>query len=270
MLVNVGDRESDIYDYFHTAQKYDQKVLVRAHYNREIEDSEERMIDYIMSQPVSGIVELKVEKSKERESRIAKISLRYGSVLLNVPRRKHNLESFEKVRVNVIIAREEAELESPINWILITNLEVASYDSACEKLNWYSIRWQIEVFHKLLKSGCKIEKRQFGSVEKIKKYLSVDSIVAWKLLYLTMCGRGVEDLPCTNLFSDLEYTAIYCFVNKSKELPSEIPSLKDMKNMIASLGGFLGRKSDGEPGIKVMWRGLSKVSIIVEAWKMFR
>lgn len=273
ILVNVGDRESDIYEYFHEAQKLNQSVLVRAHYNRKIKDSNSKMIDYISEKDSTGILELEIPKTKNRKERIAKLSVKFAEVELIPPKNKYNKNELNNIKVNVIIAKEieEVEADTAINWILLTNIKINNFQEACEKLNWYSIRWQIETFHKILKSGCKVEKRRFGNVENIKKYLALDSIIAWKIFSLTMLNReeSKESEKCNEIFEEEEWKVLHCYINKTKELPSEIPSLKEVKMYIAKLGGFLGRKGDGGPGITIMWRGLTKLATLVEAWKLF-
>lgn len=266
-LVNIGDRESDIFEYFYEAKKLNQKVLVRAHHNRKVKDNELKMIEYVSATPEKGIMELELPKTNERDSRIAKISIKFSEVELLANKGKYNYSQLEPIKLNLIIAKEESNVENPIKWILLTNLDVNNFEEACEKLNWYSIRWQIEVFHKVLKSGCKVEKKRLGNVENIKKYLTLDSIVAWKILYVTMIDRQNEKLS-TEIFSKLEWEILYRFVKKTKEKPQTLPTIGEFKVYLAKLGGFLGRKNDGDPGIQVIWKGLSKFSTILETWQL--
>lgn len=272
MLVNIGDREIDIYEYFQEAEELNQKVLARTHYDRKICESENRMIEYILEQKSTGEITVEVKKNETRSKRTAVLEVRFAKVTLKPPK-KYAGKALREIAVTIIIAKEiikEKDIKfEPINWILTTNMEISNFENACEKIGWYSIRWQIEVFHKILKSGCKIEERRLGTAETLMKYLSLDSIVALRILNLTMSESNDKEFLCTEEFSYEEWQALDCFENKTKELREEPPTLKEIKMSIAKLGGFLGRKGDGKPGIIVMWRGLQKLAVIVEAWKCF-
>jgi len=274
LVVNVADRESDIYDFFREAINKNQEVLIRASHNRKIElldSSEKKLFDFIETQSCKGEYEVKVPKNSKRKSYNAKLEIRYEKVIISPPK-KRSKENLENIELTIILAIEKnpPNNQKPIKWILLTTLEVKSLLSACEKVKWYSYRWQIEVFHKILKSGCKIEKVQLGDIKKIIKFILISSIIAWRIFYLSMLGRNIEgELPCDIIFETYEWNAIYCYSKKSKKLPDEVPSLNELKLMIAKLGGFTARKSDGEPGPQVMWRGLEKMSQIADAWMIF-
>lgn len=229
------------------------------------------MINYIEGKEVSGTFTLEISKSKKSEKRIAELSVRFSECTLTPPKKNYNSDELQDVKVNVILAKEEVYNENvePISWILVTNTEVKNFEEALERINWYTCRWQIETFHKILKSGCNVEKTRFREVERIKKNIALDSIISWKILNLTMAERNNEKTICTEVFTEEEWKVLYFFEHKTKELPSEIPDLKSMKRYLAKLGGFLGRKGDGEPGITVIWRGMKKLSTLVEAWSLF-
>jgi len=150
--------------------------------------------------------------------------------------------------------------------MLLTTLEVKDFEQACEKLIWYTKRWGIEIYHRTLKSGCKIENRQLGNVERLETCLAIDMVVAWRIYHLTKLGRETPDLPCTVFFEDSEWQALVCFVHKIPIPPEKPPSLKEAVRMVASLGGFLGRKSDGEPGTQTTWLGLQRLDDITAMW----
>ena len=114
-----------------------------------------------------------------------------------------------------------------------------------------------------------MEERQFDTVENIKRYLAVDDVVAWRVLYLTMVGRQTPDMPCTAIFDAHEWQALYCFIHKTNTPPDDPPTLKQVTRWIAQLGGFLGRKGDGDPGVTVLWRGLQRLHDIAGTWSIF-
>ncbi len=138
-------------------------------------------------------------------------------------------------------------------------------EQACTCLAWYACRWVIETYHKVLKSGCRVEERQFGDAENIQRFLALDAVVTWRVLYLTMLGRDQPDLPCTVILAPNEWQALVCFIRKIRQPPQDTPSLKQATRWIAQLGGFLGRKSDGFPGPMAIWQGLQRFLDIAEA-----
>lgn len=156
-----------------------------------------------------------------------------------------------------------------ISWLLLTTVRVDSFETACERVQWYTCRWLIEVYHKVLKSGCRVEERQFAFADRIERYLALDSVIAWRVLFLTMIGRELPNLPCTAILEAHEWQALYCFIHKTPIPPLEPPSLQLAVGWIAQLGGFLGRKRDGAPGPIVVWRGLQRLSDLAIAWQLF-
>ena len=173
--------------------------------------------------------------------------------------------------VAAVFAREEtppAGVEA-VSWLLLTTVAVQTLADACERVQWYTCRWLVELYHKVLKSGCQVEERQFADVEPLKRYLALDGIVAWRVLFLTMVGREVPNMSCTAILAAYEWQALYCFTYKTSVPPTEPPSLRQATRWIAQLGGFLGRKGDGEPGVTVVWRGLQRLHDIAAAWLLF-
>ena len=135
---------------------------------------------------------------------------------------------------------------------------------------WYTRPWGIEVFHRTLKSGCKIEERQLGNSHRIEACLAIDLVVAWRLYYLTKLGREIPDVPCTVFFEEHEWRALVTFHQKvpaSPEAPP--PTLREATRMVAGLGGFLGRKGDGEPGTQTLWRGIQRLDDLSAMWTIF-
>jgi len=179
--------------------------------------------------------------------------------------------SQEQVRLWAVQARETnppAGVEA-LDWTLLTTLEVVSLAQAVEKLAWYALRWQIEVYHRTLKSGCRIEQRQLGSAARLETCLAIDLIVAWRISQLARLGRELPDLPCTVFFEEAEWKALVSFVTQSYVPPSQPPTIRQAMCMVAGLGGFLGRKGDGEPGTKTLWLGLQRLDDITVAWCAF-
>jgi hypothetical protein len=133
---------------------------------------------------------------------------------------------------------------------------------------WYSCRWVIEMFHRVLKSGCRIEERQFDDFDNIQRFLAVDSVVAWRVLYLTLLSREVPEMSCAALFEAYEWQALYCFVHKTVKFPDVPPTLAEVVRWIARLGGFVA-SSKHQPGTTVLWQGLQRLTDISQAWLLF-
>ena len=124
--------------------------------------------------------------------------------------------------------------------------------------------WNIEVFFKILKSGCEVEELQLQTLDRLKPCLALYIIITWRILSMTMLGRSCPDMPCTAVFDDEEWHAVYRVVHRSP--PPEIPpNLNAMIRMVASLGGFLNRKGDGHPGAQTIWIGLQRTKDFVIA-----
>lgn len=267
-LISVADREADIYEFFHLALKdpCGAQLLVRAEHNRLLADGQGRLWEHMAKQPVAGTAVLNVPRQGKRAPREARLEVRFGRVKLTPPSRK--LE-FKELDITAIVAQEidcRQGIE-PLEWMLLTTIAVENFDEAVEKLSWYAKRWGIEVYHRTLKSGCKIEERQLGSADRLEACLAIDMVVAWRIFHLTKLGRETPDVPCSVFFEEAEWKALYCFVRQDPKPPDQPPTLKEAVRMVAGLGGFLGRRSDGEPGTKSLWLGIQRLDDIAATWK---
>ncbi len=269
-VVSVGDREADVYELFALSQTLSQDLLVRASWNRKVEHPENYLWSFLESQPVAGQLTITIPRKGNQPARQAELSIRYASVTLHPPKRPKPVE-LAPITLWAVLAHEDHPPEGAeaVSWLLLTSTSVNSFQEACQRIQWYSCRWLIEIFHKVLKSGCRIEERQFSTAENIKRYLAVDNVVAWRVLYLTMLGRETPDIPCTAILEAHEWQALYCFVHKTNTPPDQPPDLRQATRWIAQLGGFLGRKGDGHPGVTVLWRGLHRLNDIAQFWSIF-
>ena len=153
--------------------------------------------------------------------------------------------------------------------MLVSDLEVNSFEQACELLRWYSFRWLIERYHYTLKSGCHIEDLQLETADRIRRSVATYAIVAWRLLWLTYEARVNPEQSCELVFESFEWQSLFCSIhNNKKRLPKKPPTLQQVIRWIAQLGGFLGRRHDGLPGVKVLWRGLTRLHDIAHSWHL--
>lgn len=267
-LISVADRESDIYELFHLAlnDPWGAQLLVRAEHDRLLADGQGRLWEHMAKQPVAGTEVLSLPRQGKRAPRQARLEVRFARVKLTPPSRK--LE-FNELDITAIVAQEIdcPQGVEPLQWMLLTTMTVENFDQAVEKLSWYAKRWGIEVFHRTMKSGCKIEERQLGSADRIETCLAIDMVVAWRIFHLTKLGRETPEVPCSVFFEAAEWKALYCFVRQDPKPPDQPPTLREAVRMVASLGGFLGRRSDGEPGTKSLWLGIQRLDDIAATWK---
>ena len=262
--VYVADRESDIYELFAEAeqQKNPADFLIRASHDRIVLD-DSRLSEELAHAAVLGEATFELPSTHSRKCQPVTQHLKAVRVNLRPPKKKAHLPS---IAVTVVLAQEvrPPKGEKPITWILLTNLPVTTGDQVLEKLHWYLCRWQIEIFFRILKSGCKVEKLQLECTERLQPALAMYMIIAWRVLYLTYLGRECPDLPCDLVFDTKEWQAIH-LVSTKTQAPEQVPSLNTILRMIASMGGFLARKGDGEPGPKTIWIGLQRTRDFVLA-----
>jgi len=268
-LVSVGDRESDIYELFREALGEAQGpwLLIRAERDRLLAEGQEHLWRWVAQQPAAGLQEIQVPRRGVRPARVARLELRFARVTLQPPKGKKQLGV---LTLWAVLAQER---EAPpgvqaLRWMLLTTCPVDSFEAACQKLRWYTFRWGIEVYHRTLKSGCQIEQRQLGAADRIEACLAIDLVVGWRIFHLAKLGRETPDVPCTVYFEEAEWKALVTYVTHNPTPPEQPPSLREAMRMVATLGGFLGRKGDGEPGTQTLWLGLQCLDTITTMWKI--
>ena len=263
-VVSVGDREADIYELFLLAQKdrLHPKLLVRAEQDRRLQDSDANLWRYMQSQAVAGKRELDLPRTKRRAARHCVLEVRFAPVELRAPKRNPSLQPLRVWAVYVKELNPPSPKEA-IEWMLLTTLEVNNYEQAVEKIDWYSKRWGIEEYHKTLKSVCRIEDRQLGDRTVWQNCLAIDLVVAWRIEHIKKLARTQPQAPCTITFDEQEWQAVFALQRPKLPLPSTPPSVREITRLTAELGGFLGRKSDGEPGSITLARGLQRLHDIV-------
>lgn len=285
LVVTICDRECDFYDFFKSANDKGAAVVVRASQNRTVnktsryaEKEVEKLREFIERQPLSGTYQVEVsalEKTKHckgRTARTADIEVRFAKYVLNPPRNhpEHKTGRLSDIDMYAVYAREKdpPEGEDALDWMLLCNLPVESFKEACERVRWYSLRWRIEMYFKVLKSGFRVESCRLATADRLTRYLTVMSIIAWRLFSITLIARTEPDRPCTDLLSHMEWTVLYRKAHANKTPPKQPPKMRDVVISIAKLGGYLARKSDGPPGTLAMWRGWKRLADLVDGWRL--
>lgn len=272
-VITVCDREADIYEMFAFARTKNAPLLVRASSDRALLDVEARKLwPKVTGQPVVGYLTVHLVGNNTRRARQATVSVRFVSVTLRPPWRPNGLK-LPAITLNAVFVREEdppADVDEPIEWLLLTNTAVASFEEAQQVIGWYCCRWQIEVFHKVLKSGCRVEDCRLQTADRLQSFVALMSVIGWRLHWMTYINRCQPDLPCTAVLTTIEWEALYMRIHKSKRLPDTVPTVHQTVRWIARLGGFLGRKSDGEPGVTTLWRGWQRLQDLAATWEIVK
>ncbi len=278
-IVTVCDREGDIYDLFKIALEDKNFVLIRARQDRLInkeslysKKSGQKLWSFAKSLPRKGEIKISIPAKDNIPARVAVLDISYGDFTMNPPRNNIKLktENLPNLKLSLLYIKEQQASggEEQLEWLLLTNLTINNFDEAVEKVKWYGLRWRIEVFHKILKSGLHVEQCRLGTAERLIRYLTVMSIIAWRIFFITLIAREDPNIPCTTLLSEEEWKILYVKIKKTKTYPSTTPTIREAVVWIAQLGGFLARKNDGEPGPIVLWRGWKRLFDLTEGWNM--
>jgi hypothetical protein len=284
-LVTVCDREADLYDFFKLSHQIGAPVLVRANADRIInrhsryaEQGVVKLWELRRQQPETGSYTADIPKRShtphctERDARTATVTVRFGSFCLNPPRNhpKRHTEHLPDIEMNAIDVLEHhpPDGEEPVEWMLLTNLPVGSCEEADEKVQWYCLRWRIDMDFNVVKSGFRVEACRLGHAKRLARYLTVMSIVAWRLFMITLIARTDPTVPCSTLLADHEWKVLYLKTNKNKTVPKKPPCIGDVIIWMAKLGGYLARRSDGPPGTITLWRGWKRLADLTEGWNL--
>lgn len=276
----VADREGDIFELMQGCINKNLEFIIRSTHNRVVGEKKKRwgteknaneyLLDYVAKQESQAQIEIEVRDQKTKRKRVANLDMRFCEVVFPAPwRLDHSVDGpsqknktrakNSRPKVNSYIV-EVKELKPPkgshrVHWRLITSMQVSSVKQAKEIIEFYKTRWTIEIYHRVLKSGCKVEDCRLKTFKRLQRYLTLQSIIAWRLLWMTRISRHTPKVSCEKLFSQEEWQALYRIANKTKRLPKTPPTIRETIRWLAQLGGFLSRTSDGEPGITVIWRG---------------
>src|SRR4030043_919016 len=190
MLLSVGDREADVYQLFELAlsDPIGPKLLIRAQQDRLLAEGQGHLWEKMAEQEVSGIQEIEVPRQKNRPARVARLEGRFAQVTLRSPK---NEKGCRELTLWAIWAREigESTKAAGIEWMLLTPVPVHTFQDAIEKLAGYTSRWGVEIYHRTLKRGWKVEERQLGTADRIETCLAIDMDVAWRIFHLAKLGR---------------------------------------------------------------------------------
>lgn len=242
-FVSIGDREADVYDLLAAARPEGVELLIRASWDRCVQAPERYVWATVAAQPVLEHLILTVPRRGAQPGREATLALRCCPLTLSPPRHRKS----ERLPEVSLWAVQVAEIDppaavEPIAWLLLTTVSVSTVADAIERVAWYACRWGIEVWHRILKSGCRIEARQLATGERLQRCLTLYSVIAWRVFYAIMLARAVPEMSCDVLLEIEEWQALYCAIHHCPIPPDRPPTLGEAVRWIAQLGG-LDRKS---------------------------
>jgi len=294
-FVCVADSEADIYELLVEGQAESRKLdwIVRACRNRsmgggdakdtentELAAAEKHVREHVLSQDVLFRQSIKVRGRKAkitcdrrsrrqpRRSRTAEVEVHAGRVTLRPPWRPDR--KLPQVAVNVVLVLEinPPADDVPVEWMLLTSLPIDDAEQVRQVIQYYCVRWMIEIVFRTLKSGCRVEGRRFEHVDRFLPCLAVYLIVTWRTLYVCHLSRAFPKISCETLFEPGEWKSV-CRVSSRQPAPSQPPSLSAMVRMVAQLGGYVNRKRNAEPGPQTVWLGLQRLHDIALCWQLF-
>ena len=267
-LISIGDRESDVYELFleATQDPNGPGLLVRMNRSAARKVGRVPLWQYMGKRQVDGTIPLHIPHSGSRKARDTVLDVRFAEVELKPPNR---LKRHGPIPAWVVYVREQRRCvadSSPIEWMLLTTVEVRTFEEAQQRVQWYGRRWGIEVYHRTLKSGCRIEDRYLDPASGLKACIGIDMVVAWRVFHLTMLSRETPDAPCTVFFTEEEWQALCIYTSKNPVPPKQPPTTAQATRLVGSMGGHLGRNADGPPGTKSLWRGLQRLEPATEMY----
>jgi hypothetical protein len=270
-VITVCDREADIYEFFVEAKEH--PFVIRVAQNRRIEETQRNLRTLMNTSPVAGEFTLEVPARPQLPAREAHLQVHFAPTTLSPPYRPvlpetENLPTVESYLVWVVEPHPPDGI-APLDWLLLTNVEVSNFSEALQRIHWYTQRWHIEVYFKVLKSGTKVEQTRLQTKDRLLRYIALLSVIAWRLYWMTLLNRHVPEADCTQVVTENEWRALYALTHKTRTFPKKTPTVAQVVLWIAKLGGFLGRKSDGPPGVTVLWRGWQRLTDISNTFALF-
>jgi hypothetical protein len=259
-LVHIGDRESDMFELFCAARDVGSHFLVRAHVDRLARDGTITIAREMRAVRVNGLHRIAVLDRKGNTSQ-AVLELRYRRIRVLPPIGKQH--RYPGLTLTVLYARERGTPQGRerIDWKLITNLPIRNRREAVAKLEWYALRWKIETFHKVLKSGCRAEALRLRTAGRLANVIAVFCILAWRIFWMSMVSRAAPTAPAALAFTDTEQRLLDRLV-PNRPHPARRAHIARYVTKLAQLGGYLGRARDAPPGNMVVWRGLARLTDI--------
>jgi hypothetical protein len=263
-VIHVFDREGDISEVLDQVRQLKHTgVLVRAAHNRSLDKNSERLWQKMESEPIGFEQEIDLPATSSRKGRKSKLAVRFRVINLRTP---YRFDNREPLIVYAVYATEIdcPEGDIPVSWMLLTTEMVKDVQGAAMILRWYTYRWRVEEYHKILKSGCQSERYRLAAVG-MKTLLGFLSVIAVELLQLTYLHRNQPDAPALDILNPVQVDVL------TAVSPSKLPKILTVSwalEAVAYLGGYLEHRRKTPLGIQVLWRGWLKLHALCEGWQL--
>lgn len=275
-VISVCDREADIYEYIRYKRNNNQRFVVRASHNRQLENSSERLKEHLSTEKILGCYTIEIEQKKGRKKRQVEIELKAKTITFSPPKAKKGIKKLPSITLNVVLAQEKNPNKNEgLEWILLTTEAIGSFEEVRKITRYYELRWRVEDFHKAWKSGTGVERQRMQSADNLEKMVVILSFVAIRLLQLKEYFEGEKivrsandvGVSCDQILQEVEWKVLWKTVEK-KELPADTPSAAWAYKTIAKLGGWNDSKKTGKASWSAIWDGWFRLSERVEGFRL--
>lgn len=276
-IISVADCEADIYEILAEVEQQSPAAdfIIRARENRcTTERNAEhpgrafhKVLDQLAAAPIRTRRTIDLQSTPKRQARQAELEVRALQVDIKPPDTRRDLPN---VSQRFVLVRE---VNGPgdateVSWLLMTTLPIAAAEDLWRIVDYYLARWMVEIYFRTLKTGCRVERMQLETLQRVKNCLAFYQIIAWRILYLTHLNRTTPELPCTAVFADCEWKSVW-MVTKKTPPPQEPPPLHVFVKLLTSLGGYNNRPSEPPAGPQVFWTATRRMLDFATAWKTF-
>jgi len=276
-LVDVCDREADFFELFDEQRQNPRvELLVRAQYNRNITEEPFKLFAGVRQAPVQSRVRVHIprqsarpKRSKQkarptRPGRTAEMAVR--AMQIQFPPAHYHADK-DPISLWVVHALEESPPANTqaVEWFLLTTINITSAADAEQCLRWYALRWRIEDWHRVLKSGCRIGDLAHATAERLRRAIAINLVIAWRIMLMTLLGRETPELPAEVLFSDIELRTLHAYAKKKLKPPL---LLGEAVQLVAKIGGYLGRSHDPPPGHQLLWQGYTEFQFMCQGFAL--
>ncbi len=276
-IVSVADREADIYDIFMEAEQHPTPAdfIIRAKIERCTLERDpdsgpavyRKVRDEVSASEIRTMRTIELPQTPKRKARQAELEIRAIEVVVKPP---HARSSLPSVTYNVVLVQE---INGPgdgtdVSWLLITSLPIGSVKDILRVIDYYAARWAVEVYFRVLKTGCRVEEIQLETMHRVKNCLAFYRIIAWRVMYLTHLNRECPSLPCDAVFDDCEWMSVWKVTTK-EEIPDTPPPLSEFMPLLTRLGGYNNRPNEPPPGPQTVWVGIRRMCDFATAWLAF-
>ena len=261
-IIEVMDREGDVFDIIKNCLSLKHDFVIRAKNNRLLEKSDEKLFTFAQNLKTSGTIKLKMRTRPNQIRREAILDVAYSAITIRGPKNRKK----EVISCNVVYVAEKKKPKDQkhLEWILLTSVNVNSFEDACQIIEWYKCRWIIEEYHKAIKSGCKIEEKQLKNGQRLENFLGIAGIIALRIMKLRDFARSIPEISAKKVIDPIKVDILM----KYNDIKKEDITIHEYYREVAIIGGFIGRKSDGEPGWQTLWRGETELTLLVMGAKM--